>query len=514
MARPGLEPGSGGDGDRYLLALDAGIGGGRCLIFTPEGRLVGRGYEEWSAEPVPGVDGALAFDPERYWGALAAASRAALAAGGVRAERVGAISVTCQREGFVLLDGADRVVYAGPSADVRGGEFNARLAAEHGAALYPVTGHLPDAFHLPGRLLWLQARQPEAFARGRRVMMINDWMLHRLSGVWVGEASNASSSALFDIREGDWSDWAIALAGLPREIFPPIVPSGTPVGELSARAAAETGLAAGTPVVVGGGDGQCGMLGAGAVERGDVAAIAGTTTPILMRLDRPLFDPGRRTWARAGLRRGEWAVEANAGITGLAFRWLRDLLYEAPSEHAYEAMVQLAAGVPIGANGTRSFLGPRRMATRWWTGLTAGGRLTGIGPFGGQRAEIVRATMESVCYAVRANCELLEEVSGGRIAALRLVGGQSRSAAWTQMQADVLGLPVLVPSVSEASGWGAALCAGLGAGYWPSLAEAARASITEQSVEPRVDHQARYDDLYRGWLDDVSPPRDRRGEAA
>lgn len=492
--------------DGYLLALDAGIGGGRCLIFTTGGRMVGRGYHEWAAEPVPGVPGGLRFDPDRYWESLAMATRTALAASGVRPDRIGGISVTCQREGFLLLDEADRPLYAGPSADVRGAHANAELATRHGADLYPVTGHLPDAFHLPGRLHWLREHQPETFARGRRLMMINDWMLHRLCGVWVGEASNACSSALFDVRAGDWSDAAIGLAGLPRDIFPPVVASGTRVGELRPAAAAETGLAIGTSVVVGGGDGQCGLLGAGAVAPGDVAAIAGTTTPILMQLDRPIFDANRRTWTRSGLRDGSWALEANAGITGLAFRWVRDLLYEAPSEDSYREMVRLAESVPPGSAGVRSFLGPRPMTQRWWSGLTAGGRVTGVGPFGGHRAEVVRATMESVCYAVRANCELLGEVGNRPIGGLRLCGGQSRSPTWTQMQADVLGIPVLLPRVSEASGWGAALCAGLGIGYWSDLSDAARASLSVEIVEPRTDHSIAYDDLYRSWLAEASQP--------
>ncbi|MBA2597947.1 MAG: hypothetical protein H0V00_15085, partial [Chloroflexia bacterium] len=172
---------------------------------------------------------------------------------------------------------------------------------------------------------------------------------------------------------------------------------------LHRAAAAETGLAPGTPVVAGGGDGQCGLLGAGAVNAGDVAAIAGTTTPVMMELDRPQFDDQRRTWTRSGLDLGRWALEANAGITGLAFRWVRDLLHEIPTEDSYAAMVRLADGVPVGSRGTRSFLGPKLMKSGWLATLGESGSVSGIGPFGGRRPEIIRATMESICYAVRAN---------------------------------------------------------------------------------------------------------------
>lgn len=483
-----------------LLVLDAGIGGGRCLIFTTDGQLVGRGYQEWVAQPVSGVPGGLDFDPVRYWADLVNATRTAVRTGAINPADVGAISVTCQREGFVLLDANDEVLYAGPSSDLRGRAENAAFAAANGEPLYSITGHLPDALHLPGRLLWLKHHRPEAFARAHRLMMINDWMLYQLSGAWVGEPSNACSSAIFDVRTGTWSADAIARAGLPREIFPPIVRSGTLAGGLLPEIAERLGLPPDTPVVVGGGDGQCGMVGAGATEAGQVAAIAGTTTPILMNVDEPVFDPLLRTWTRSGLDVGRWALEANAGITGLAFRWVRNLLFDESSEDDFPAMVRLAESVPPGANGVRCDLGAKPMSVRWNTAAAATGSVRGVGPMGGGRAEIVRAAMESTCYAVRANCDLIAEVSGREIGALRLVGGQSRSPFWVQMQADILQRHVVLPGVAEASGWGAAICAGMGIGLWPTPSAGNPSTRPAQVVEPRPDQIARYDELYHDWF--------------
>lgn len=335
------------------------------------------------------------------------------------------------------------------------------------------------------------------YERVDRLLMINDWMLYQLSGAWLGEPSNACSTTLFDVRMGTWSDRAIALAGLPRAIFPPIVPSGTPVGELLPEIAAEMGLPPGIPVVTGGGDGQCGVAGAGAVHVGDVAAIAGTTTPILMHLDAPVFDARRRTWTRAGLTPQTWGLEANAGITGLAFHWLRNLIFGASSEDDFPEMEALARSVPPGANGVFCDLGARPMGSRPLI-EDPGGQISGIGPMAGGRAEIVRAAMESTCYAVRANCEMLEEVSNRAMPALRLAGGQSRSPYWVQMQADILRKPVLLPGVTEASGWGAAICAGIGIGIWRQPADVETTTLAEL-VEPQTDSAALYDDLYQAW---------------
>ncbi|MFT4038795.1 MAG: FGGY family carbohydrate kinase, partial [Thermomicrobiales bacterium] len=241
-----------------LMALDAGIGGGRCLIFTTGGELVGRGYQEWIATPEPEHPGAYNFDPAAYWAALVAATRSALASGRVDPARIAGISTTCQREGFVLLDAEGASVYAGPSPDNRGFAENATLKAQYGPELYPVTGHQPESLHAPGRLRWLETHRPDAFARADRLLMMNDWMLHQLGGAWLGEPSNASTTTLLDVHTGGWSDHAIRLADLPRRIFPPLVPSGTPAGELSAEAAAALGLPPGIPLATGGGDGQCG----------------------------------------------------------------------------------------------------------------------------------------------------------------------------------------------------------------------------------------------------------------
>lgn len=479
------------------MALDAGIGGGRCLIFTPGGELVARGYREWVATPEPETPGALNFDPDTYWGALVAATRSALSGSGVDPTRIAAISTTCQREGFVLLDSSGQVLYAGPSPDGRGHAENAALKAQYGPTLYPVTGHQPESLHAPGRLLWLRQHRPEIYARVDRLMMINDWMLYRLSGLWLGEPSNACSTTLFDVRAGTWSDQAIELAGLPQEIFPPIVPSGSPAGELLPAVAAELGLPSGISIVAGGGDGQCGVAGAGAVHVGEVAAIAGTTTPILMHLDAPVFDAHLRTWTRAGLMPQTWGLEANAGITGLAFRWLRNLIFGESSEDDFPEMEAMARSVPPGANGVRCDLGARPMGSRPLIDAP-GGEISGIGPMAGGRAEIVRSAMESTCYAVRANCELLEEVSGRQVEAMRLVGGQSRSPYWVQMQANILQKPVILPGVAEASGWGAAICAGIGIGLWSQPADVQTTTLT-QIVEPQAADANMYEALYRAW---------------
>ncbi|MCA9879934.1 MAG: hypothetical protein KC442_19200, partial [Thermomicrobiales bacterium] len=361
-----------------LMALDAGIGGGRCLIFTTGGDLVARGYQEWVGTHEPETPGAISFDPDAYWAALVSATRGALASSEIDPGRIAAISTTCQREGFVLLDAAGEVLYAGPSADGRGYAENAALKAQYGALLYAITGHQPESIHAPGRLRWLRQHRPEVYARIDRLLMINDWMLYRLGASWLGEPSNACSTTLFDVRHGTWSDQAISLAELPRRIFPPIVSGGTPAGELAPAVATELGLPPGIPLVVGGGDGQCGMAGAGAVHVGDVAAIAGTTTPILMHLDAPVFDPKMRTWTRAGLMPGTWGLEANAGITGLAFRWLRNLILGNATEAAFPEMEALARGVPPGAKGVRVDLGARPMGSRPVIDMP-GGEISGIG---------------------------------------------------------------------------------------------------------------------------------------
>jgi autoinducer 2 (AI-2) kinase len=494
---------------RYLMALDAGIGGGRCVVFDTQGQYICSNYREWSYNRPEKIPGAVEFEAADFWQMMCDVTRQTLAELPGGAAEIAAISATCMREGFVLLDQAGQEIYAAPSFDERGRPYNAALGQEMGEQIYETTGHWPASLHAPGRIMCLQEREPERWARAKSLLMIGDWLLYRLTGEKAGEPSNLCSTVLLDAHRRDWADDILQRINLPHPMLPPIRNAGELLGQVSAKAAAETGLRAGTPVVIGGGDSQIGLIGTGATRPGRVTAVAGTTTPILLVIDRAAIDPQMRPWTRCHAAPGLWCLEANAGMTGIVYRWVRDALCElekATGEKVgldpYVLMNERAARVPVGANGV-VVMASSRMNAKRIDRLFAPGGIMGLDPMQPARTrldEIIRATMENICYAVRANIELFEQVSGERVTEMRLCGGQARSQFWVQMQADILGIPVLVSKNEEATALGAAVCAGVGVGIFSDLDAGGEVVSAFTPIEPQFKKQAEYEPHYQRWL--------------
>ncbi len=493
--------------EECVIALDAGIGGGRSLVCDLSGRAVASVYREWSYTSLPSVPGSSVFDAEALWSDLCIATRGAMASGGISAQAVRAISATSQREALILTGAHGRVLHAASSMDARGSAENEALAATHGKLIYETSGQRLNAVHAPGRLRWLRIHEPSLFDSVQKLFMVDSWLCYKMSGEAVIEPSSASASLLFDIRRCTWSDSICDLAGVPAHILPSVGVAGRVVGGLSRPAAEGLGLMPGTPIVLGGGDGQCGMVGLGAVEPAQAGAIAGTTTPILLTVAEPRLDAKERTWTRCHVVPGLWVVEANAGATGLSYRWLRDLLWARDGEEAgpttFDDMDRSARTAPIGTAGLRAYLGGSAADLRRRDIVQRTGDLRGVPigePAAKARAAITRATLENIAFVMRYNVGLLQQVTGAAVSTLFVGGGQTRSKLWREIVADVLGIPLLV-GAPEAAALGAAACAWVGAGYAADVATAGHDLARHTTVLPNPVDREHYDAAYQAWLD-------------
>ncbi|MGH7788212.1 MAG: FGGY-family carbohydrate kinase [Candidatus Binatia bacterium] len=477
-----------------IAALDAGTGGARCTLFDLDGRLLAAHAERWDYTVRTNPDVALvkeySFDAEAFWQILARCTRQALAASGRAAGDVVGVATTSQREGCVFLDDAGQALYAGPNLDSRGFLEGLEVLSQLGVErLYEITGHSAPFIFALARYLWYRKQGGPPVAR---ILMINDWMTFRLCGAASTEPSNATESMLFDFRQRQWSSDILAEFDIPAGILPPIFASGERVGAVHAAAAAATGLRQGTPVFTGGADTQCALLGAGAVEAGDVAVILGTTTPVQAVVDRPLLDPASNLWAGCHVVTDRWVIESNAGSTGDAYLWMLDLLV--PGDDRYARAEVLARGA--GDSGTFAFIGPRVFDLTKIRPDMPGGVLfrfptLQLRPTAG---EILRAFLESVAFAVRANIEQIEAVTGVAAAHLTAGGGMSRNALLVQWLADATGLSVRRAVEPESTGLGCAVLVAAGAGVHPDIASAVRAMCRFESIAPddeRRDHCAR-----------------------
>jgi autoinducer 2 (AI-2) kinase len=341
--------------------------------------------------------------------------------------------------------------------------------------------------------------------------MINDWVLYRLSGVFASEPTNAAETCLFDIGSGRWGDDLIEELGLRRELFAEVVPSGSRIGAVTEAAGSATGLVPGTPVVVGGADTQCGVLGSGAIDVGDMAVVAGTTTPLQIVLSELTIDPLFRMWSGCFLVPDRFVLESNAGGSGTIYRWCVDTFFgpesarRAEGASSFALINALAESTPPGALGARSFVGVLVMNARTLGRPVATIELGSLVWHGDTKAAVARAILESLVFAARANADQISAAVPAGIARVTACGGLTNSTLYVALLAALLERTVTVPRWREGSGVGAAICAGLGAGVFTSLAEGQRALVSaDLVVEPDPVLVDAYRELYPIWLRDYA----------
>ncbi len=496
---------------KFILVLDAGGGGGRAFVVDVNGRCWATSHREWTYQ-YPGDARPLGveFAPDEFWRILCEVSRDVMTQYRLDPEDIIAVSSTSMREACVIIDENGRELYAGPNRDARAIAEAGRQGDAYGEKTYRLTGHWPAPIFASARIPWLARHRPEVIERAAGLLMMNDWILFKLSGKTASEPTNAAESGLLDINSLNWSTELADILNIPARLFVPIHKPGTVIGEVNEQAAEQTGLPAGTPVVVGGADTQCGLLGSGAVNIGDVGIVAGTSTPVQIVMNKPIIDPEGRTWTCPYLLDNTWVVESNAGATGISLKWFRDSFYQtemamagASSGNLYALITEEANESPIGSNGVLAYIGPQIMNARVFKALPGG--FTVMQPLdmlneSNGRSDFARAILESNAFAVRGNLEQVIQVAGLEPASIRVCGGSAKSEFWIQMLADVLGKTILVPLIKEGSAMGAAVCAAAGVGIYGDLDTAMERMIRYSSVTPQASLYSEYTEAYRRWL--------------
>ena len=493
----------------YLIGLDVGGGGGRCLIVNTVTGETCSVFHPWSLIPDPGAGGfAYRMDPDHLWKTLCETVHEALQRGGVQPGEVASIATASMRHTIVVLDRDGNVLLIAPNRDARAAAQGMQLAAEQAEEFHLITGHAPSPIFLAARLLWLKESDPQAFRSAAAVMSISDWVGYRMTGEKASEYAQAGESLLLDLKTRKWSAAILESLGLPEEMLPPLKAAGSKLGMLTKEAAAGLGLTPGTPVAVGGPDTQCGLLGSGVTSSGLVGVIAGTTTPIQLVTNQPIFDPAMRLWTGLHVIPGLYVLESNAGQMGATLDWLARLVYAG----APNPVARLAAEAELsqpGAHGVHSSVGASifnaaamepPVDTLTFSSVIARGGEDG-------RADLARAVLEGMAYAARANIEQILNVSGATLGELHVTGGISRSPLWTRLLSEVLGRPVQVSASAEATALGAAICAGVAAGLFKDLASGAQAlGRSARHHQPGPDSST-YQSLYSGWMDLIGARR-------
>ena len=497
-----------------LLSIDAGTGSVRAVIFTPEGEQLASVGQEWVHRTNPRYPGSMDFDTAANFEIISLCIRGALAKAGLGGVDISAVSASSMREGFVLYDGAGTELWACANVDARASAEVSELRElfpELEARSYHSSGQT-FALSAQPRLLWLKKNQPDLFERARSMGMISDWILTKLSGVLSSEPSNASSSGIFSLAERTWAqDLAIA-AGLRGDIFPPMVESGTIIGEVTAQAAERSGLRKGTPVAAGGGDAQLAAVGLGVVAPGDTAIVGGSFWQQMVNIDSLRTDPDMRIRIDAHAIPGLWQAEGISFNPGIAVRWFRDAFGQSEIAEAaargidpYSVLSEKAAMVPPGSHGVVPIFSDTMNYAAWIHAAPSFLNLS-LDPEKSGVAVLFRALMENAAVVSRSHLDIIASFTGETPQSVIFAGGAAKSDLWAQIVADVLQVPVQIPVLKEATALGTALCAAVAVGSYSSLAEAGIASVKwDRIVEPNPSNKSTYDEGYERWLKSYPP---------
>lgn len=475
--------------DTYILAHDLGTTGNKATLFDTRGSIVAATVEAYNtAYPHPNW---AEQDPADWQRAVFSSTRDLLEHSSVDAGHIAAISFSGHMQGAVFVDRAGAplrpaIIWADQRATAQADRIR-RLCGED--AIYRLTGHRVSAAYTAAKVLWVKEHQSEIYRQAHKVLQAKDYAAFLLTGTFATDYSDASGTQVFDLERRRWADDVLQTLELRPSLFPDVHPSTTVVGRITDEAAAATGLLAGTPVVIGGGDGACATVGAGSVREGDAYNYLGSSSWIALTTGRPIFDPQRRTFTFAHLDPELYFPVGTMQTAGGARDWLLRILGDEGDE-----LTEAVAQVPAGAGGLLFLpylLGER--SPHW--NPRARAAFVGLAmPHG--RAELTRAVLEGVAFNLRLILDALLS-QGMAVDAMRLIGGGARNPVWRQILADVYNLPILRLRLdAEATALGAAVAGGIGVGLFPDFGvarELVPATPAEQSDPAR---HARYEALY------------------
>ena len=493
---------------KYLLAVDAGTGSVRAVLFDLSGNQLGCVQEEWEHKEDPRFPGSMDFDWTHNWELASGCIRGVLKETGIDPKEIAAISTTCMREGILLYDKDGNEIWACANVDARSTDEVSQLIKAYPGLereLYLQSGEAYALGALP-RLLWVKNKLPEVYEKTATLGMFNDWLIYKLTGILAVEPSNGSTTGLLDLKSRDWDPSIAERCGLRGDILPKVVESGVKIGTVSAKGAADTGLAEGTSVVVGGGDCQLGCIGVGAVAPGSAAVFGGSFWQYEFNTDVAQTDEKCRVRVNCHAVPGVWQFEALAFKPGLVMRWFRDGFCQLEKKLAaetgadpYDLMNREAEKIPAGSYGMLCAFSDVMNFTSWRHAAPTFTNFE-LDPEKFNRYTFYRAILENTAMVTLGHLELVRETTGSAPKEIVFAGGASKSPLWCQILSDVLGLPVKVPVVKEATALGAAILAGWGVGVYESVEQGAEKCVRwDRTFTPNMENHKVYAELYPTW---------------
>ncbi|HFI7950770.1 TPA: autoinducer-2 kinase [Escherichia coli] len=444
----------------YLLALDAGTGSIRAVIFDLKGNQIAVGQAEWRHLAVPDVPGSMEFDLNKNWQLACECMRQALHNAGIDPEYIAAVSACSMREGIVLYNNEGTPIWACANVDARAAREVSELKELHNNTfeneVYRATGQTLALSAIP-RLLWLAHHRSDIYRQASTITMISDWLAYMLSGELAVDPSNAGTTGLLDLTTRDWKPALLDMAGLRADILSPVKETGTFWQQV-------------------------------------------------VNLAAPVTDPEMNVRVNPHVIPGMVQAESISFFTGLTMRWFRDafcaeekLIAERLGIDTYTLLEEMASRVPPGSWGVMPIFSDRMRFKTWYHAAPSFINLS-IDPDKCNKATLFRALEENAAIVSACNLQQVADFSNIHPSSLVFAGGGSKGKLWSQILADVSGLPVNIPVVKEATALGCAIAAGVGAGIFSSMAETGERLVRwERTHTPDPEKHELYQDSRDKW---------------
>lgn len=492
-----------------IAAVDAGTTGTRCCIIGRNGAIISSGYYAIpTLYPKPGL---VEQDPYKVIDLTFRATKEAISSGEIDPAQIIGLCITVQRNSFVPMSADERflgnmIIWQ----DQRGAEAHSWILErlkQSGISLrdfYQINGQPFASFQCGFKALWFRKFREDLYNKTYKLVTPQSYLTHAFGAEGYTEENNNQSFWVVANADKQQIDEELCrVFDIRTDIFPKAVSPGTLIGTVSREAAERSGLLAGTPIFVGSGDQNCGALGAGNYGTSDIISVCmGTAGLCVAYSPKPIRHP-RGMCQIQGHPSGGYLIETHSSSCMSSYRWAGELFYHAEyntdgAKNRNILMEEAAAAVPVGANGV--------LFLPWLQGAacphyddSARGAYIGMSLANGKN-EMIRATIEGVCFENRMMLETLMEADIAKTKVLRVIGGASNSNLWNQIQADIYGLPVETITAKESAALGAAIICAVACGMYGSYKEASEnmTHVLKQYV-PNDDNLRKYNEVYRIW---------------
>lgn len=485
-----------------LLGVDIGTSACKVAVFNKQGEVIASGnggYQVYYPHP-----GWAEQNPDEWWSAVCSAIGDVLKKGNVKPEEIKGIGVDGQSWSAIPIDKDGNVLTNTPIwMDTRAQSICDRLNVEIGADnIFQVAGNSMQPSYSTAKILWYKENMPEVYANTYKILQSNAFIVYRFTGICSQDKSQGYGLHCFDMRTGTWNMEMCKKLGIPESFLSDIYECSEIVGGVSEKAAKETGLLEGTPVVAGALDAACGTLGSGVIHPGETQEQGGQAGGMSICMDEYKADP--RLILGYHVVPGQWLLQGGTTGGGGVMRWFerefadyeRSVAEEKGS--SLDQLNEIAEKIAPGSDGVVFLPYMSGERSPIWN-PNAKGVFYGL-DFAKTKAHMVRACMEGVALSLKHNLEVAKE-AGADVEVLRAMGGSANSLLWTQIKSDITGKPIVVPSSDTATTLGAAILAGIGVGMYQDYDEAIRLTVKEtRRHEPNPDNRAVYEKTYKTYL--------------